>query len=229
MGFFILFAVIAWIAIRAVIKADKEGDKRISRNREESEARRIMEARGMTKAVKTQTETVKVVGTSFRTENILHFAEENEGYSASKRERVEDDDEGRQYQYTFSPKTVELVDEPDNPHDPNAIRVDFDGLTVGYIGKGDQQRVRDILASGRINRMEPEIGGGKYRELVLNDEDLDDDAQPKLSDYDLDTDETEYFARIHFHLRPEVSTCPNCGMSGKTGDKFCRNCGVALQ
>jgi hypothetical protein len=33
-----------------------------------------------------------------------------------------------------------LVREPTNPHDPNAIRVDIDGLTVGYLSAEDAVR-----------------------------------------------------------------------------------------
>jgi hypothetical protein len=38
-----------------------------------------------------------------------------------------------------------LVPEPENPYDPNAIRVDVDGLRIGHLSRADAVRYRDSL------------------------------------------------------------------------------------
>ena len=40
---------------------------------------------------------------------------------------------------------AQLVPEPDNPHDGNAIRVDVDGMCIGYLSRDDAPRFRRRL------------------------------------------------------------------------------------
>jgi len=40
-------------------------------------------------------------------------------------------------------KAVNLVPEPANPYDRNAVRVDVDGLTIGYIPRDQAERAKD--------------------------------------------------------------------------------------
>lgn len=59
-----------------------------------------------------------------------------------------------------------LVPEPENPHDANAIRVDINGLTVGYISrdlaKGMARIFRKSTVVGAISA-DAKIVGGWYR------------------------------------------------------------------
>jgi hypothetical protein len=43
---------------------------------------------------------------------------------------------------------VELVREPDNPHDPNAIRVEWRGRKLGYLPRRDNPAVARQLDRG---------------------------------------------------------------------------------
>jgi hypothetical protein len=57
---------------------------------------------------------------------------------------------------------VALVREPDNPHDPNAVRVEWNGHLLGYLPRDDNVAVARQLdrgnpLKGRIARL------GKYR------------------------------------------------------------------
>ena len=57
---------------------------------------------------------------------------------------------------------VTLVRERDNPHDPNAVRVDWNGRVLGYLPRADNASVARQLDRGnplraRISRL------GKYR------------------------------------------------------------------
>lgn len=42
---------------------------------------------------------------------------------------------------------VELVREPDNPHDPGAIAVRIAGETVGYLSRDENRRWREVVES----------------------------------------------------------------------------------
>ena len=42
-----------------------------------------------------------------------------------------------------------LVREPDNPHDPNAVRVEFVGDYLGYLPKGTAKNIAPIMDAGQ--------------------------------------------------------------------------------
>lgn len=115
----------------------------------------------------------KVTGTSHYTGNILELATENIDYDLSKKELVDEGyDNERIYQYNFYPSKTELVPEPDNPYDPNAVKVIVDDVLVGYIKAGSCTHILKVLKEDRIVKIDCEIGGGNYKYLGY-DEDED--------------------------------------------------------
>lgn len=56
-----------------------------------------------------------------------------------------------------------LVPEPDNPHDPNAVRVEIDGHLVGYLPRAEAvaygPTIRAVEARGRSAACEATIAG----------------------------------------------------------------------
>lgn len=115
----------------------------------------------------------KVTGTSHYLDNILGLATENIDYDLSKKELVDEGyDNERIYQYNFYPSNTELIPEPDNPYDPNAVKVIVDGVLVGYIKSGSCSHIMKVLKEDRIVKLECEIGGGNYKYLGY-DEDED--------------------------------------------------------
>ena len=46
---------------------------------------------------------------------------------------------------------VDLIKEPDNEHDPDAVRVDIDGETVGYVANSDYTVIDGILRASELN------------------------------------------------------------------------------
>ena len=68
-------------------------------------------------------------------------------------------DEGARV-YAYSPRHLdcELVPEPDNPHDPNAIKVMLDGRHVGYVPAEECADVRPLLS--RAQKIRAHIFGG---------------------------------------------------------------------
>ena len=90
-----------------------------------------------------------VTGSSHYQDSFIALAYDNPDYSMSKKEICEiysDGDIVRRYEY--NPAKVDLIPEPDNEYDPNAIRVDIKGYTIGYIKRGSCSQVKNLLASG---------------------------------------------------------------------------------
>lgn len=110
----------------------------------------------------------KVAGVSYYKDNILELADENDDYLLlSNRELIESYDVGDKiYQYEFNPKHVELIPDPENEYDKNAVRVEIDGLQVGHIKKGSCSQVKNLLASPDFLRVEVDsMGLGGYKRI----------------------------------------------------------------
>lgn len=136
--------------------------------------------------------TYRVAGTSFRSNAIASLGEENDDYGASKRDLIEEEMTDEEiYQYRFHPQKVELVPEPDNEFDPNAIKVIVDGVHVGYIKKGSCAHIKKLLAEDRIQNINCKIGGGKFK-IITEDYDPEKDKDV----YTLERDEREYWVEL---------------------------------
>ena len=136
-----------------------------------------------------------VAGTSFRHEALMALGVENVDYPKTKRELIEDSIIGeRVYKTDFYANHVELVPEPDNPNDPNAIKVVVDGQHIGYIKKGSCAHVRKLIESDVIKAMRCEIKGGRYKML------LEEDDYEKTR-YELITDEHPLCADLYLTIK----------------------------
>lgn len=74
-----------------------------------------------------------------------------------------------------SPLVAELVREPSNQHDPNAVRVDIRGETVGYIARGDAASLHPLLErlkrEGQPARVGAQVTGGgegRYYGVIID-------------------------------------------------------------
>ena len=113
-------------------------------------------------AARKKTERIRVAGTSYRQKEIEELGEDNPVYSLSVGELREDYEDERVFALFFDDK-VDLVPEPENEHDKNAIRVEADGVLIGYVPKSKTKRVRELLASPGFRSVSLEIWGGKYK------------------------------------------------------------------
>lgn len=89
----------------------------------------------------------KVAGISHYEKGIIEtLASENDDYDMTKKEIVDAymTDESI-YKYTVDVDDVQLVPEPDNPYDPNAIKVIVDGVLIGHVPGRSTKRVKQIL------------------------------------------------------------------------------------
>lgn len=119
----------------------------------------------------TRTDNFKVAGISSYMNNLMELAYENDDYKKTKKQIVDDFmyDE-KIFQYDFLVSKVELIPEPENEYDPNAVKVVVDDIHIGYIKKGSCSRVKNLLFSGRIACIDCSISGGKYKVVWDRDE-----------------------------------------------------------
>lgn len=140
----------------------------------------------------TKEKTYKVAGVSHCSENIMNMALENEDYFKTKRGLIDGGLVGeRVWKYEFFPDDVELVPEPENPADPNAIKVIVDGEHVGYIKSGSCAHIHKLLKEGSIADIDCAIGGGPYKYVS---EEYDNEKDKEV--YDLEKGETQLFVRL---------------------------------
>lgn len=127
------------------------------------------------------------------------FSQENEDYSLTNAELKQEFSDGdRIFKYSYSFSKVELVPEPTNEHDPNAIRVEADGFLIGYIGKKDTARVKELLADPNFKYIKLEVGGGVYKAIY---EDEDEKIQ-------VEKDECGPFADVYIYLEKIFESAP---------------------
>lgn len=113
-------------------------------------------------------EAFNVAGTEYNASNFKRLGEDNDDYNMSKSEIAEYYPDGaRIYQYDVS-GVVTLVPEPDNEYDPNAIRVDVDGLKIGYIKRSETSKVRKIISSGDYSVRINVAGYGKCKTVFMD-------------------------------------------------------------
>lgn len=134
----------------------------------------------------------RVAGMSHYMDNILELAVENSDYDMSKKEIVDCGMEDEKiWKYEFYPSKTELVPEPDNPHDPNAIKVIVDGEHVGYIKEKSCAHLLKVISEDRIRGIDCEIGGGPYKTVY---EEMDDDTYKNV--YKVEHGETNIFVHL---------------------------------
>lgn len=136
--------------------------------------------------------TYHVAGTTFYEDAILSLASENSDYEMSKRDLIDAGmTDEKIWEYEFDPSNVKLVPEPENPHDPNAVKVIVDGEHVGYIKKGSCKHILKLIAEDRILKIDCEIGGGNYK---IVSEEYDDEKDKEV--YTLERDKTNFFVTL---------------------------------
>lgn len=108
-------------------------------------------------------EKFNVAGLFYHMNEFMELAENNPFYSTKKADLIEDFLEDEYvFKYDFSPALVELIPEPDNEHDPNAVAVHADKHMIGYIKAGNCSHVKKLLAAGTIQKIDLDVWGGPY-------------------------------------------------------------------
>lgn len=160
-----------------------------------------------TKAPTGKVETHKVAGISHYLDAVEALGVYNDDYDLSKRELIE---EGRTaeriYRTDYFVSRVELVPEPDNPYDPNAVKVICDGQHIGYIKAGSCSHILRLLREDLIKAIEAEVAAGPYKILLedydaQNDTDNVDDVEEVQNEedepvYRIEEDDVPHYAKL---------------------------------
>ena len=116
----------------------------------------------------------RVAGISKRQRSITaNLLTESSDYEATKKELVEIGmTDERIYKYIPDVLDAELVPEPENPHDPNAVKVIVDDIHVGYVPAEKAEKVKKLLDTKQIRDVSCEFYGGPYK-IITEDYDLE--------------------------------------------------------
>lgn len=137
------------------------------------------------------TKTYKVTGMQHYMTAIMGMALENEDYTLTKRGLIEAGlIRERVWKYEFYPLKVELVPEPTNQYDPNAIKVMVDGALVGYIKAGSCAHLLKVIREDRLVSIDCDMGGGPYKYIS---EDMDENGRDV---YTLEKEDVPYFVHL---------------------------------
>lgn len=147
-----------------------------------------------------KSENFRIAGISHYVDNIVNnLATDNSDYELSSSELIEQYDAGdRIFEYDFDDKDVALVPEPENEHDPNAIRVEVRGVLIGYIKSGSCSHVKNLLKSPDFAGMDLTIGGGKFKRVY-------EDENDKLR---VERDSCGFFAELTIYTRRAAEPSP---------------------
>lgn len=137
--------------------------------------------------------TYRVAGVAHYLDNLMSMMEPNYLYAYKKQELIDACCTNENiYKQTVNTDQLELVPEPTNTHDPNAIMVQLGGKLVGYIPAKDCEHVLKVIRDGRIISLTCKVEGGKYK---MVDEDYD--CMKDKSTYRMETGEDPYGITVY--------------------------------
>ena len=106
----------------------------------------------------------KVNGLFYHMENVEAIGQPNPDYKKTKSALIkEGKTEDKIYKTIYGIPMCELVREPDNEHDKNAIRVEVDHRLIGYISKRQNKALLKIMDEKKILTSDVMIVGGPYK------------------------------------------------------------------
>lgn len=146
------------------------------------------------KPEKTKTVRFKIAGCSFYEKTIKTLRSDNYTYELSKQDLYyKTDFYEKVFKYNFDTSNPQLIPEPDNEHDPNAVAVYVKCQKIGYIKKGNCSRVKNLMKKDLIKGMNVELYGGPYKRLVGDD----DHFQVERDSFD------GYFGTVELYVKVE--------------------------
>ena len=113
---------------------------------------------------KTASETFRVAGISYYPDAIKGLARLNPDWKLSPEEIFASDKTGQKiYKCKFTTSPVQLIPEPENPHDPNTIAVTIAGEKIGYVPRETAPLIGSILKKCEVKSIACGIIGGQYK------------------------------------------------------------------
>lgn len=110
----------------------------------------------------------KIAGVQHYKKDLIEILDANDDYLMKKSEILGNYDEDDViYEYDIYDGPAELVPEPENEHDRNAIAVMAEGVKIGYVPAELCDEVRDLIDTD--HSYDVAIMGGPYKEVVSDD------------------------------------------------------------
>lgn len=114
-----------------------------------------------------KTERFKLAGCSYYQDNIMTLAAVNPDYDMPSKDIKACFDEGELIpEYKFLHSNCDLVPEPSNQYDENAVKVLIDNVHVGYIKAGSCSHVKKLLADKKARFYVDKMGMGNYKKII---------------------------------------------------------------
>lgn len=138
-------------------------------------------------------------GMSHYMDALMELATEEGDYTCTKKEMRDFLIINRRvYQYHFRAEKIDLVPEPQNIHDLNAVKLILDGHHVGYIRAEETPGLVELFDSDQVKRVQVVIEGGKYK-ILLGEGSFFDGSEP-LSDFKFVKDEAPISIKIYLDV-----------------------------
>ena len=137
--------------------------------------------------------TYGVAGLNFYMDNLMSMMVPNYLYNYRKQELIDTcNTDINIYKQTIEDKQVELIQDPDNPHDPNAVKVLLGGKQIGFVPAESCTHILDLMRSDRIVNLAYTVEGGKYKRV-----DEDYDSIKDKSTYSMENGEDDYSVTLY--------------------------------
>ena len=117
-----------------------------------------------------------VAGVEYKTENISHLASPMKKWDMTNEQILKKYPGKKIFRYYYISEPVQLVPEPTNPHDSNAIKVMINNIHVGYVPATACNIVKQYMTSGPYT-LSAKITGGEYK-LIYSDGHSDNFSEP---------------------------------------------------
>lgn len=139
----------------------------------------------------------RVVGLEYRKTDVMKLARENPLYKLDKAAILKQGQADTYiHKYIFECEPAELVQEPENPKDPNAIKVVVAGQHIGYIKAGSCAHLNRVINEGRVDKILCRIYGGPYKGAFQDADELLDAGFTGKPTYRMETDTEDIRAEI---------------------------------
>lgn len=112
--------------------------------------------------------TFGIYGMGYRKENVALLGSPNPDFDLTRSQLLEKYPNGASIpKLTFNVCNVDLVPEPDNEADPNAIKVLMNGVHVGYIRRTSTDSIRAYIGRNDIDHITGFIRGGVMKYVTI--------------------------------------------------------------
>lgn len=181
--YIILYGILGAILMSAE-KSEKESGTALDKfiEKKESAERNTVQKSILSKDATRLQETFEIPGAYYHRTSIAKVANPNPDWKKTCKSLIKAGKANQKiYRFERTTKTAELVEEPNNPHDKNAVMVIVDGEKIGYIGADENLHVKSILKSKTVKSISATITGGEYKTIISESDMIKDKTGPYVT------------------------------------------------